>query len=75
MAQHVPARLGWNLYGVDRCRRSQGSAMDHFVVFLIFNAGCLLGFLLVPLLGDRGLFLVVLACSLLLVSWVWRAPR
>jgi hypothetical protein len=47
--------------------------MDHFVVFLIFTAGCLLGVLLVPLLGDRGLFIVVLVCSLLLVSWVWRA--
>ena len=48
--------------------------MGHFVVFLIFNVGCLLGFFLVPLLGDRGLFMVVLGCSLLLVSWVWRAP-
>ena len=48
--------------------------MGHFVMFLIFNVGCLLGFLLVPLLGDRGLFMVILGCSLLLVSWVWKAP-
>jgi len=48
--------------------------MDQLVVFLILNVGCLLGFLLVPLLGDRGVFLVFLACSLLLAAWVWHAP-
>jgi hypothetical protein len=50
--------------------------MDLFVVFLIFNVGLLLGFLLVPLFDVLGLFMVVGVCSLLLISWVcWNRAK
>ncbi len=49
--------------------------MDQFVLFLIFTAGCLLGFVLVPMFDVLGLAMVVGFCSLLLVSWMYLRSR
>jgi len=73
-APHRLTRPNRVWHRANRCPWSPEAALDQLVVFLILNVGCLLGFLLVPLLGDRGVFLVFLACSLLLAAWVWHAP-
>ena len=70
IAQNLFAFLRAIWFRVDRCLRTQGAAMDLFVVFLIFTVGLLLGCLLVPLFDLLGLVMVVGVCSLLLISWV-----
>ena len=45
--------------------------MDQIVLFLICTVGCLLGFVLVPMFDLLGLSMVVVLCSLLLISWAY----